>query len=144
MIASIAIALFSILLLLYWLRYTCLLLLRNGADRTLVTNPVFQRGFTFGSIAERLRNETELDPLHRALQRDYHVLTYLVQHASGLELANFDERLLVWDYRLLQVWYAVTKTAAPERARQALGESADVLRLLASRIGQRAGLQPQA
>ena len=51
------------------------------------------------------------------LRRDYQVLTYLVQHASGLQIENFEERLLVWDYKLMQAWYSVTKTAAPEQAR---------------------------
>ena len=84
-----------------------------------------------------------MDPLHTALRRDYQVLTYLVEHASGLQIESFEERLLVWDYKMMQVWYAVTKTAAPEQARAALTEMASVLSILAGRIGQRAGLQSQ-
>jgi hypothetical protein len=34
----------------------------------------------------------------------------------------------------------VTRTAAPEQARQSLAEMASVLNVLAGRIGQRAGL----
>jgi hypothetical protein len=38
----------------------------------------------------------------------------------------------------------VTKTAAPEQARAALGEMASVLAILAGRIGRRAGVHGEA
>src|SRR5436190_10336669 len=143
MLASILIILFSTALLLYWFRYTCILLVRN-AEESAVLQPVVQTQFQFGEIQNRLRSDEELDPLHSALQRDYQVLTYLVRHASGLGLDGFEERLLVWDYQLMQAWFSVTKTAAPDKAREALAEMASVLGILAGRIGQRAGVQSQA
>jgi hypothetical protein len=143
MIASSVVILFSAALLLYWFRYTCILLIRNGAEELLATSAAVRNNFNFGDVQTRLVTASELDPLHRSLQRDYQVLTYLVRHASGLELASFEERLLVWDYRLMQLWYNVTRTAAPDKAREALGEMASVLSILAGRIGQRAGVQTQ-
>ena len=144
MVASVVVIIFSCGLLLYWFRYTCILLVRNGAEEVRVANAAVQNSFSFGDVRDRLLSEAELDPLHKSLQRDYQVLTYLVRHASGLELANWEERLLVWDYRLMQFWYAVTRTAAPEQARAALGEMAAVLGILAGRIGHRAGVQSEA
>ena len=141
MIASTVVILFSAALLLYWFRYTCILLIRNGADEVRATSAAVQKNFSFGDVQTRLVAASELDPLHSSLQRDYQVLTYLVRHASGLELANFEERLLVWDYKLMQLWYTVTRTAAPDKAREALSEMASVLSILAGRIGQRAGVQ---
>ena len=44
----------------------------------------------------------------------------------------------------MQVWYSLTRTAAPEQARNALREMASVLGILAGRIGQRAGMQSEA
>jgi hypothetical protein len=144
MLASILIIVFSSALLLYWFRYTCILLVRNGVEEMRSLSSAAQGSFSFGEIQNRLRSDEQLDPLHSALQRDYQVLTYLVRHASGLKLENFEDRLLVWDYKLMQVWYSITKTAAPQQAREALGEMASVLGILAGRIGQRAGLQSQA
>ena len=141
MIASSVVILFSAALLLYWFRYTCILLIRNGVEEVRATSAAVQNNFNYGDVQTRLVTDSELDPLHRSLQRDYQVLTYLVRHASGLELANFEERLLVWDYRLMQLWYTVTRTVAPDKARAALGEMANVLSILAGRIGQRAGVQ---
>src|SRR5829696_1664665 len=143
MIASIVVILFSAALLLYWFRYTCILLIRNGVEDFRAASAAVQNNFSFGDVQSRLVSTAELDPLHTSLQRDYQVLTYLVRHASGLELASFEERLLVWDYKLMQAWYTVTRTAAPQQAREALGEMASVLSILAGRIGQRAGVQTQ-
>ena len=61
-----------------------------------------------------------------------------------MKLARVEEKLLVWDYKVMQFWYALTRTAAPEQARQALSEMASVLTVLSSRIGQRAGVSAEA
>jgi hypothetical protein len=144
MVASILIIIFSGAFLVYWFRYTCILLVRNGLEEVQSFSPAAQGSFNFTEIQNRLRSEEELDPLHSALSRDYQVLTYLVRHASGLQIESFDERLLVWNYKMMQAWYSVTKTAAPEQARAALAEMASVLSILAGRIGQRAGLESEA
>ena len=144
MLTSILIIAFSLGLLVYWFRYTCILLLRNSVEEAQSFSPAAQANFHFQDVQDRLGSEPELDPLNRALRRDFDVLTYLVRHASGLAFESFEERLLVWDYKLMQLWYGVTKTAAPEQARAALGEMASVLTILAGRIGQRAGVQGEA
>jgi hypothetical protein len=144
MVASIVVIVFSSALVLYWFRYTCILLVRNGVEEVRAASAAVQNSFSFGEVQKGLLANSELDPLHHSLQRDYRVLSYLVSHASGLELASWEERLLVWDYKLLSFWYAITRTAAPGQAREALSEMAAVLGILAGRIGQRAGVQSQA
>jgi hypothetical protein len=144
MLSSILIIAFSAALLVYWFRYTCILLLRNSAEEAQSFGSAARANFHFEDVQGRLGSESELDPLHRALRRDFEVLTYLVRHATGLAFDSFEERLLVWDYKLLQLWYGVTKSAAPEQARAALGEMASVLAILAGRIGRRAGVHGEA
>jgi len=144
MLSSIFIIVICAALLVYWFRYTCILLVRNGAEEAQSFSPAAQASFSFHDVQNRLGSEAQLDPLHHALQRDYEVLTYLVRHASGLAFESFEERLLVWDYQLMQGWYSVTKTAAPEQARSALREMASVLMILAGRIGNRAGVHGEA
>src|SRR5207248_10533701 len=100
MLASILIITFSSVLLLYWFRYTCILLVRNCAEDARSLNPAAQSSFSFADIQNRLQAEAPLDPLHSSLQRDYQVLTYLVHHASGLGVESFSARLLVRVYRL--------------------------------------------
>lgn len=140
MFASVLIIVLCSGLLAYWFRYSCILLLRSEVGQIPSLGLAVQGTFSFAEIQEKLGSAAQLDPLHSALQRDYQVLTYLVRHASRIRLESFEEKLLVWDYRVMQFWYKLTKTAAPDQARQALREMASVLNILAARIGQRAGL----
>ena len=141
--ASILIIAFSLVLLVYWFRYSCILLVRNQAD-VLSSRMVADERFHVGEVRALLRSGEQLDPLHTSLQRDYQVLTYLLQHAAGLELDSFEDRLLVLDYKVMQWWYRFTRIAAPVQARQALSEMASVLDILAVKIGERAGAHNEA
>ena len=137
MFASVLIILISLVLLVYWFRYSCILLLRGYANQPLAAAPGDR--FSFREVRDRLQVEPELDPLHRALQRDFRLITYLLEHAAGLELSSFEDKLLLWDYRAMRVWFWFTKTAAPQQARQALSEMASILAILGGKIGERAG-----
>jgi len=143
MIASIIIAAFSFALLLYWFRYSCILMLRNSSME-LATTVVADSQFSCRQVKELLRGNTELDGLERALDRDYRLATYLIEHAVGLDLNSVEDRLLVLDYRIMQWYFRVTRSAAPQRARRALAEMADVVGVLAGRLDERAGLQSEA
>ena len=138
MFASFLIIAVSVVLLIYWFRYSCIMLLRDAAEHA-TGNALDQ--IRVQELRERLRNEPDLDPLHVAIQRDYQLLSYLLQNASGLELNAIEDRLLLWDYKLMRCWYRVTRTIAPEQAREALSEMATVLSVLSGKIGERAGVQ---
>jgi len=138
MLASILIIAFSFVLLVYWFRYSCILLLRNYPEPAESSRAIVDNRFRVDEVQQRLETAEPLDPLHASLQRDYQVLTYLLEHAAGLELAAFEDRLLVFDYKVMQWWYCLTRTAAPEQARKALKEMAAVLGILVGKIDQRA------
>ncbi|MGA3019084.1 MAG: hypothetical protein ABSF62_18325 [Bryobacteraceae bacterium] len=141
MLASVLIIVFSAVLFAYWFRYSCILLLRNSVvPATSSEDPRFH----FIQVQHGLKNDLELDPLHRSLQRDYQILCYLLQHAAGLELASFEDRVLVLDYKVMQTWYRLTRTAAPVQARRALVEMSEVLGILVYRIGEQAGVRNEA
>jgi hypothetical protein len=140
MIASILIIGFSVVLLLYWFRYSCLLLLRNngaGAD-------LLDQRFGFARVQRELPTAANLGPLHHTLERDYQLLTYLVEHAAGLNLPSLEDRLLVIDYKVMQLYYRITKIAFPAQARHALGEMAAVVGVLVQHLSEQAGVQAQA
>jgi hypothetical protein len=128
MVASILISVVSLVLLSYWFRYSCLLLLRNQAQ----------------PAPQHHQHEGDLDPLRRALERDYQMLTYLCRHAAGLGEQSLEERILILDFKLMRLWYRLTRTLAPTQARNALSEMAAVVAFLGQRIGEQAGLQPEA
>ena len=93
---------------------------------------------------ERLKTEGDLDPLERALERDYHVVTYLIEHAADLELASIENKLLVLDYKLMRVWSRMTRTVAPQQSRKALSEMASVLSVLVGQMGEQNQLQTRS
>jgi hypothetical protein len=144
MIASLLIIGFSALLLVYWFRYSCILLLRAHAERAASAYAVSDIKFCFEEVQARLKTAPVLDPLHLSLQRDYEILIYLLQHAAGLSLESFEDRLLVVDYKVMQWCYRLTRIAAPQQARRALSEMASVLIVLARRMGEQAGVQTEA
>ena len=144
MISSFLIIGFSLLLLLYWFRYSCILLLRAHAERAASAYAVSDIKFCFEEVQARLKTAPVLDPLHLSLQRDYEILIYLLQHAAGLSLESFEDRLLVVDYKVMQWCYRLTRIAAPQQARRALSEMASVLIVLARRMGEQAGVQTEA
>ncbi|MGO9255310.1 MAG: hypothetical protein ACLQU1_03260 [Bryobacteraceae bacterium] len=144
MITSVLIIAFSIILLIYWFRYCCILLIRTHAEQQMAAAPACDAQFSFNHVRERLRTESELDALRRSLDRDYALFAYLLEHAVGLGATSLEDRLLVLDYKVMQWWYRLTKTAAPEQARRALDEMATVLGLLVGKMGERAVAQSQA
>jgi hypothetical protein len=95
-------------------------------------------------VRESLKSEVALDPLRESLDRDYRVLTYLIGHAAGLELATLEDRLLMLDYRLMQNVYRFTRGLAPAQARRCLAEMATVLAILACHLGEQAGTRAEA
>jgi hypothetical protein len=144
MIASFLIIGFSSLLLVYWFRYTCILLLRAHAERAALASAAPDIEFCFAEVQARLKTAPVLDPLHVALQRDSEILIYLLQHGAGLGLESFEDRLLVLDYKVMQCWYRLTRIAAPQQARRALYEMASILIVLAQKMGEQAGVQTEA
>jgi hypothetical protein len=143
MITSVFIIAISVILFVYWLRYSCLLLLRNAQEHAALSAGTDER-FNVASVVERLKTERNLDPLDSALERDYHVVTYLIEHAADLELASIENKLLVLDYKLMRIWSRMTRTLAPQQSRKALCEMASVLCVLVGQMGGQSQLQTEA
>jgi hypothetical protein len=144
MLAGILIITFSLALLIYWFRYSCILILRNQAAELASASEAVDGRFSVLQVRESLKHEDELDPLRVALDRDYRVLTYLIEHAAGLELATLEDRLLMVDYWIMRRVYQVTRTVAPRQAKQALIEMATVLNILVCHLGEQAGTPSEA
>ena len=141
MVTSVLIVGISAVLLAYWLRYSCVMLLHGAQERSAT---VADERFSASSVLERLKTEADLAPLERALERDYRVVTYIIEHATDLELASIENKLLVLDYQLMRLWSRFTRTLAPHQSRKALSEMASVLRVLAGQMGGSNHLQMEA
>ena len=143
MVTSVFIIAISVVLFVYWLRYSCVILLRSAQERAEMPTVADER-FSVSSVLERLKTEADLAPLERALERDYHVVTYLIEHAADLELASIENKLLVLDYKLMRLWSRLTRTVAPQQSRKALSEMASVLSVLVGQMGEPSHLQMEA
>ncbi len=132
----------SLTLFLYWFRYTCVLILSAKTSRDYTAQIASANHLTFRETRDTLMDESYTAPLekiHRSLDRDYRLLTYLLQHvssdtASGHSLEN---RILMIDFRLLSLWYGLTRRFSSQRARGALLEMASIVGHLANTMGER-------
>jgi hypothetical protein len=140
MFASLLIGTLSLILLIYWFRYSCLLILRGHASDNAVSEDV---RFHFLDVQKRLPSDTDLNRLHRSLQQDFRLLTYLFEHAKSLGAPSIEQRLLKLDYQLMQTWFRLTRARAPQQARLALTEMTNVVAFLAQRMNEQAGVHSQ-
>jgi hypothetical protein len=136
MVETILIFAFSLALFVYWFRYTVLLLLSEERAE--------KHGAVIGHLslletreALQLGGDMPLDRLHRALQNDYRMLRYLLDHAAGMGLRPLEHYMLILDYRLMGAWYRVTRKASAAQAQRALEEMAGVLSYIAYKMGER-------
>jgi hypothetical protein len=144
MLAGILIIASSLTLFIYWFRYSCILILRTRCEAAAASTVAPDTRFSFAQVRESLKSDLALDPLAASLERDYRVLIYLIEHAAGLELDSIEDRLLMVDYRVMQMVYRLSRTVAPVRARKALSEMLSVLNVLAVSIAEQAGVQAEA
>ena len=143
MITSAFIIAISVILFVYWLRYSCVLLLRDALERSQGDSQSEER-FSISAVRQRIRTESDLTPLEHALERDYQVVAYIIEHATDLELSSIENRLLVLDYKLMRMWSRLTRTVAPQQSRKALSEMAGVLQVLIAQMGNENDLQAEA
>ena len=139
MLVSILIIAFSTVLFLYWFRATCGLLLRNHAEQCAAAPIEASDRFSFPQVEVMLKSEPELGSLHRLLNQDFRVLTYLREHAATFESSSLEDRLLILDYRIMQWYFRLMHTAVPSQARSALAEMTTVVGVLAYKLGMQAG-----
>ncbi len=71
----------------YWFRYTCLLIVsaKTTQDYAAEVATANQLGFLEVQAQLRAEGQPDLERLHASLDRDYALITYLIQHASGTQ-----------------------------------------------------------
>jgi hypothetical protein len=127
---------FSVVLFAYWFRYAVLLLLsENQTEEPKAA--ISQFSLTETRETWRQWGELPLDRLHQALEKEYRLLGYLVEHAAGLKLRPLEIYLLTLDYRLMRLWFLLTRYASTAQARRALDEMARILCYIAYKMSKR-------
>lgn len=142
MIASIFIIVVSAVLFVYWFRYTCLLILSAQSSRSYARQVAAANQLSFIETRTQLMQEetaSPLDTLRRSLDRDYRLLSYLLQHAATYNVNGrpIEERILVLDYHLMNLWFYLTRGISRPMARRALLEMSSIVNHLANVMGER-------
>jgi len=144
MISSVLIIAFSLILLVYWFRYTCVVLLRTGTGEECRGDVIEANRLRFAAVQAELKESPHgpLDQLHEALESDYRLLTYLLDQAAHVEAGSLEQRILDFDYRLMRLWYKLVRNLSGSHARRALAEMSNILNYFAGAMGQRLAAQP--
>jgi hypothetical protein len=129
---------FSVVLFVYWFRYSCLLILQNRVS----TGVQYANGpnLSFPAVQERLKSDENgvhlLDQLHRDLSNDYRILCFLLRCSAESGLDPIERRMLMLDYWMMQAWYGIARRAALPQARKALEEMSHIVSYFAYSVGR--------
>jgi hypothetical protein len=129
MIANTAIPLISITLLVYWFRYTCLLLIELGEPKRKRAEALAcANNLSFVSVRDRLaRYDGVLSgDLCSSLDRDYRYLICLLKCAR-VDVPFAQRCMVALDYAIMKFCYRVSAHMGLSFAQRALGEMAGLL-----------------
>jgi hypothetical protein len=131
----------SVLLFLYWFRYTCILILSTRTSRDYARQVAAANQLSFLEARRVLSDDTANAPLaevRRSLERDYQLLTYLLNHGgAGFQASkSIETRILVIDNWVMCIWYGIVQKLSPGRARDALLEMSSIINHLANSMGE--------
>ncbi|MGC8794666.1 MAG: hypothetical protein ACP5U2_14880 [Bryobacteraceae bacterium] len=92
-----------------------------------------RRRLSSGASVEILRN------LAAELGRDFTLVVFLLRHAGGAAPVrpSFMERMLMLDFRLMQLWFWLSLRFSSRQPARALEEMISILSLLADALGRR-------
>jgi len=130
----------SLLLLAYWFRYTCLLILSAKTTRDFAGEVAEANQLSFLEVQARLRAEgpADLDNLHAALDRDYARITQALAQAGSAQELPLEDRMLKLNYRVTRMWYRTARRFSATAARSALDEMSMMVSHFANSMGERA------
>lgn len=136
---------FSVVLFMYWFRYSCLLILQNRASYNV--QKTSGAVLNLSSAQERLHREQSgveaLDQLQRDLVNDYRILCFLLRCSTENGVAPIDRRMLMMDYWIMRAWYCAARRIAPPQARMALVEISNIVSYFSYSVGRTSAQCPR-
>jgi hypothetical protein len=142
-LTSIIIIIISLMLFVYWFRYTCILILSSKTTKDYASQIAQANQLRFletrNTLLASSSSTVALDSLQQSLDQDYRLLSYLLRHAVNYNVAgmSFEQVLLKVDFQVMSVWYSIVLRLSPERARNALLEMTSIVIHLANAMGER-------
>jgi hypothetical protein len=129
----------SLLLLCYWFRYSCWLILAAEPPHDRTAEIVEANQLAFPEVRARLRGHdaTALEYLHESLERDFAVLDGLLEqeHNSRFD-PGFEEAMLTIHFRTMSTSFRLTHRHFRASAADALEEMTRVVTHLANQLSE--------
>jgi hypothetical protein len=154
MFVSIVIIALSLMLFLYWFRYTCLLILSTKTAKDYTTQVAAANQLEFPVILSQLKitaatveDSMDMGTLQQSLERDYRLLTGLLRHAAQFQVGGLtvEQRMLMIDYQVMKLAFTVSQRfTQADHARNALSEMADIVAHFANAMGERSAVAAKA
>jgi hypothetical protein len=139
MLSEFLIALLVLALSVYWFRYNCLSILKTRISHERAQQVAAANQLAFSDSETRLNAEVGppgLQEFSDALKRDYKVLTCLLRYTAPTPF-TIEQRMLMLDFRLMQIRYRVTLRHMTGCARRSLAECARILEHFANTLSER-------
>ena len=142
MIISLIMTGVSASLFLFWLRYTCQLILSTKSARDYTRDVAKANDLRFLQVQQELaqvRERLELDQLRSKLEGDYRLLIYLLVHGPAFHVNSdrLEQFMLMLNFRLLKTYYKITCPISMSNGKRALEEMTQVVSYFANRMGER-------
>jgi hypothetical protein len=133
----------SLVLFLYWFRYTCLLILSAKPARDYSAQVASANELRFLEVREALASASEsryIEKLQRDLERDYRLLTYLLRHGARFQAVSqiLEQRMLMLYFNVMKLRCALSRVVPGFERKGALEEMANILGHFANQMGERA------
>ena len=137
-ISTIIICAASGVLFFIWFRSACLLILVAKPPRDYARGIEIANQLAFREVQQALRSATVADfrSVRSALDRDFRIVCYLLEHTSARHTSAVERGMLRLDYRTMGAWYSANSRISPRRARRALQEMALVVAHFAGTLGE--------
>jgi hypothetical protein len=144
MVASILILAVSLVLFLYWFRYTCELILSTRSATSYVMGVSEAHGLSWGTVAPSLEHaeDSTLCEFRQALRSDFAKLDGLLSRFSADEADQlaFERGLLKGYFTCNCALFCLTRRLSEGLAKQMLSTMARVVEYQANMLGERSQL----
>jgi hypothetical protein len=129
----------SIALFAYWFRYSCVLILRTRTAEDFALEVGRANGLSFHQVRGAMEAEgrADLDQIYQALDRDFSIITQLLDRLSTTGDQNILEgKLLRANFRVSQAWFRVSRAMGLPSAAGAIEEMTDTISHFANSFGE--------
>jgi hypothetical protein len=142
MILSTLIIAVSLVLFVYWFRYSCVLILNTRTTTDYSAQVAAENQLSFAELQGMLESSaaTELVQLRESIERDFAVVDGMLAKATGLEEGSdaIENAMLRVDFRIMSAWFSLSRRFSDSGARTALDEMSQIVAHFANTYGERA------